>query len=97
MTNRVWANLNASPDSPSDGESWEVFGFALHLCVTKLLGSWVIDQPWHILASYAFRRYAHLASYAFGRWASFDVKCSKGLNGTPALFRSVMLDVFSQE
>ena len=56
-----------------------MFGFALHLFVTKLQAPVVIDYPWCNLASYAFRGYVHLASYAFSRWASFGVKCSKGL------------------
>ena len=46
MTNRCRATPNTSPDSPSEGESGEVFGVALHLFVTKFLGSWVMNQPW---------------------------------------------------
>ena len=38
MTNTCRANPNTSADSPSDGESGEVFGVALHLFVTKFLG-----------------------------------------------------------
>ena len=38
MTNRCTANPNTSPDAPSNGESGEVFGFALHQLVTKFLG-----------------------------------------------------------
>ena len=36
MTNRCRANPDTSPNSPADGESREVFGFALHLLVTVL-------------------------------------------------------------
>ena len=79
VTNRCGANPNTSPDSPSDEESEVVFGFAPHLFVTKLQASRVMDYPWCNLASYVFRRYVHLASYAFSRWASFGIKCSKGL------------------
>ena len=85
MTNRCRANPNNSPDSPSNGESGEVFGFALHLFVTKLQASVVIDYPRCNVASYAFRRYVHLASYASSRWASYGVKCSKGLTAWPKL------------
>ena len=57
------------------GKSKEVFGVALHLFFTKFLGSWVMNQPWHIcgvmhsegrriLASNAFRRYVHLVFHA---------------------------------
>ena len=46
MTNRCGATPNTSPDSPSNGESGEVFGVALHLFVTQFLGSWVMNQPW---------------------------------------------------
>ena len=56
-----------------------MFGFALHLFVTKLQASVMIHYPWCNVASYAFRGYVHLASYAFRRWASFGVKCSNGL------------------
>ena len=79
VTNRCRANSNTSPDSALDGESGEVFRFALHLFVAKLQASVVIDYPWCYLATYAFRRYVHLASYAFSRWASFGIICSKGL------------------
>ena len=48
VTNRCRANPNTSPDSPFDGESGEVFRFALHLLVTKFFGPWVMNQPWHI-------------------------------------------------
>ena len=65
--------------SPLDGESGEVFGFALHIFVTKIHTFAAIDYPWCNLASYAFGRYVHLTSYAFSRWASFGIKCSKGL------------------
>ena len=54
VTNRCRATPNTSPDSPLDGESGEMFGFAPHLFVTKFLRSWVMNQPWRILASYAF-------------------------------------------
>ena len=53
MTNRCRANPNTPPDSPLDGESGEVLGFALHLFVTKLQASIVIDYPWRNLTSYA--------------------------------------------
>ena len=54
VINRCRVTPNTSPDSPSNGESGEVFGVALHLFVTKLLGSRVMNQPWHNLGSYAF-------------------------------------------
>ena len=64
-----------------------MFGFALHLFVTKLQASVVIDYPWYNVASYAFRRYVHLASYASSKWASFGVICSKGLISTNILLQ----------
>ena len=63
--NRRRATSNTSPDSPSNGESGKVFGVALHLFVTKLVGSWVMNQPWHICGVIciqkvgAFRRRMH--------------------------------------
>ena len=45
---QIQTNPNTSPDSPLNGESGEVFGVVLHLFVTKFLGSWVINQHWHI-------------------------------------------------
>ena len=78
VTNRCIANPNTSPDSPSNGDS-EEFGFALHLFVTKIEASRVMDYPWCDSSSHAFRRKVHLASYAFSRWMSFGVICSKGL------------------
>ena len=68
VTNRCRATPNISPDSPLYGESGEVFGVALHLFITKISASRVMDYPWHNLASYAFRR-----------WAAFGIICSKGL------------------
>ena len=50
VTNRCGATPNTFPDSLLDGESGEVFEFALHLFVTTFLWSWVINQPWRILA-----------------------------------------------
>ena len=43
MTNRCRATPNTYPDSPLDGESGEVFGFALHLFVTKIKASRAIN------------------------------------------------------
>ena len=43
VINRCRANPNTSPDSLLDGESREVFGFALHLFVTRLKASIVMD------------------------------------------------------
>ena len=79
VTNRCRANPNTSPDSPLDGESGEVFGFAPHLFVTKLLGSWVMNQPWHILASYASGGKLHFDIICVQKVNAFDVICSKGL------------------
>ena len=87
--NRYSANPNTFPDSPSNGESGEVCGFALHQFVTRLHASVVIDYPWCNVVSYAFRRYVYLAPYASSRWASFGVKCSKGLILSPSAGKAV--------
>ena len=69
VTNRCGPTPNTSPDSLSNGESGEVFGVALHLFVTKLLGSWVMNQPWRLCGIICVQKVG-----------AFSVVCSKGLN-----------------
>ena len=76
MTNWCGATPNTSPDSPSNGESGEVFGVALqpfHHKVLVVMGDestsallWrhMRSEGRRFLASNAFRRYAHLVFYA---------------------------------
>ena len=80
MTNRCRATPNTSPDSPSNGESGEVFGIALHLFDTKLLGSWVMNQPWRFCGVMHSEGRCILASNAFRRWAPFGVFMQQRVN-----------------
>ena len=55
VPNRDRANPNTSPDSPSNGESGEVFGFTLHLFFTKFLGGLSDESTLVHFCMYAFR------------------------------------------
>ena len=76
MTNTCRANPNTSPDSPLDGESEEVFGFALHLFV-KALGVMGDESTLVYFGVICVQRvgafYRHMKVNAFG------IICSKGL------------------
>ena len=55
MTNRCRANPYTSPDSPSNGESGDMFGFALDLFVTKFFGVMGDESTLAHFGIYAFR------------------------------------------
>ena len=71
---RCRANPNTSPDSPSDGESGEMFGFALHLSV-KVLGVMGDEST---LARFDVI-YVHFGVICVQTIGSFGFMCSKGL------------------
>ena len=79
MTTRCSANPNTSPDSPSNRESGEVFGVALHLFVTKFLGSWVMNQPWRFCGVICVQKVGAFWRQMHSEGMCIGVLCSNGL------------------
>ena len=74
VTNGCRATPDTFPDSPSNAESGEVFGVALHLFVTKFFGPWVMNQPWLICGVICIQKagafWCQMQSKGMGIWCS---------------------------
>ena len=83
VTNKYRATPNTSPDSPSNGESGEMFGVALHLFVIRFLGSWVMNQPWRLCGVICVQK---VGAFWRQKVGAFGVLCSKGLTSRSIKF-----------